>query len=463
MICAQHPCEGHYTDALFPTVDVNRIQYGANLTKDTVLQNLHLDVYTPTGNTIPKRPLIIFIHGGSFTGGNLQVARVVNHCQYFAQRGYVTASLEYRLGIDPSGDPIQYGINWLHAVYRASQDAKAAIRFFRAHPDTFQVDTSQIFIGGFSAGGATAIHAAYWDEEEVAVIDTTFWGSMNAGSGNAGFSSKVTGILSVGAAIVDTTILDNDIPSILVHGLTDGIVPIDIGPDPTLGIPLYGSRAIVNILDGKGTPSALKVIPENGFHVPAAGSALEDTVQEFFRNEAYLLLAHNTSPLEFAVADDTLSASNALNYHWWMNGDSIVGTNSVLIADTSAWYHLEIINLNGCRMKSDSVFVEVMPDTLPDTLNTSVLIQESATNSNILISYDVEHLKIRFQDSNAHSQMLLELFSLNGQNIFQATKLADTEGIAIFKVPSQSLTTGIYIYSLTTDSGEVLNGKIWLR
>ena len=56
-----------------------------------------MDVYTPDGDNYSERPLIIFAHGGVFITGNKNNTAMVELCEAFAKRGYVTASIQYRL------------------------------------------------------------------------------------------------------------------------------------------------------------------------------------------------------------------------------------------------------------------------------------------------------------------------------------------------------------------------------
>src|SRR5690554_438307 len=98
---AQDCTGGRYENDLFTGSDVTSdIQYGSNLNYDGSQQDLFLDVYQPTGDTDTDRPLIIFIHGGSFVGGSKTGPDVVPLAENFAKKGYVTSSISYRLGMN---------------------------------------------------------------------------------------------------------------------------------------------------------------------------------------------------------------------------------------------------------------------------------------------------------------------------------------------------------------------------
>lgn len=54
-----------------------------------------LDIYYPDNNS-NDRPLIMFIHGGGFQGGTKTKPEIIEMANYFASRGWVFASVDYR-------------------------------------------------------------------------------------------------------------------------------------------------------------------------------------------------------------------------------------------------------------------------------------------------------------------------------------------------------------------------------
>ncbi|HVG22812.1 MAG TPA: alpha/beta hydrolase fold domain-containing protein [Thermoanaerobaculia bacterium] len=101
---------------------------------------LRMHVLLPR-NAAPARPAILFIHGGGWTDGTRD--RGVPSLIHFVQKGYVTASIEYRL----SGE----------AIFPAQiDDVRAAIEYLRAHARDFGVDPHRIAVWGQSAGGHLA-------------------------------------------------------------------------------------------------------------------------------------------------------------------------------------------------------------------------------------------------------------------------------------------------------------------
>jgi len=216
-----------FKDLFFTTIDsVSDIKYGSAINIKGEKEDLLLDMVTPPQtDTLKKRPLLIFIHGGGFKNNSKKGNFSSMLCSSFAKKGYVTASIEYRLGIENKGDITDYH----EAMYRAQQDGKAAIRFFRRYADKYGIDTAQIFITGTSAGSKTALAIAYMDENEIpSDIDRNKWGSLEGNSGNEGYSSKVHGVINNWGALINYKwIQKGDVPLFNIAGTMDKTVPYD--------------------------------------------------------------------------------------------------------------------------------------------------------------------------------------------------------------------------------------------
>lgn len=225
------PAQKRFRDPITTGVDsALAIPYGAAVNSKGISETLLLNIYQPAvKDTMRFRPLIIFIHGGGFQNGSRTGAYGSRLCNYFAQRGYVVASLDYRLGIEKTKSNADYA----NALYRAQQDGKAAVRFFRRYAVQYGVDTSQIFITGSSAGAKTCLAMAYMRAEDVpASVDTAQWGSLEGNSGNAGYSSRVSGVMNAWGAMIDYRwIRFGDAPLFNVAGTSDKTVPYDSSYD----------------------------------------------------------------------------------------------------------------------------------------------------------------------------------------------------------------------------------------
>ncbi len=216
-----------YKQEIFSTIDsITNIKYGEAINIKGQKETLLLDIFSPpSSDTVTKRPLLIFIHGGGFKTNSKTGAISAMVCNSFSKKGYVTASIDYRLGIENKEEEKDYH----EALYRAQQDGKAAIRFFKKYADKYGVDSSQIFITGTSAGSKTCLAIAYMDQQEVpSDIDTQKWGTLEGNSGNEGYSSKVKGVMNNWGALIDYKwIQKGDLPLFNIAGTNDKLVPYD--------------------------------------------------------------------------------------------------------------------------------------------------------------------------------------------------------------------------------------------
>jgi lysophospholipase L1-like esterase len=220
-----------YKDEIFTTVDsALNIQYGQAINLKGNQENLLLDVIMPPAiDTEKKRPLLIFIHGGGFKNNSKTGGYSAMLCNGFGKRGYVTATIDYRLGVGKEGTNKDY----YEAMYRAQQDGKAAIRFFRKNAALYGIDTNQIFITGSSAGSKTCLAIAYMNLADVPTeINTQKWGTLEGNSGNEGYSSKVNGVMNAWGAMPNLNWINKgDVPLFNVAGTEDKTVPYDSSYD----------------------------------------------------------------------------------------------------------------------------------------------------------------------------------------------------------------------------------------
>jgi len=139
----------------------NSIQYGANqLNFDGSIFIPNARIIKATANNCPTSPLLILVHGGGFTAGTPDMMDSLSF--RFAKYGYIYASINYRLGWPGGFCPIDSS-EAVRAWYRSVQDIKGAIRYFKDNSVVFGIDTNNVFLAGWSAGGYATIGAAYSD------------------------------------------------------------------------------------------------------------------------------------------------------------------------------------------------------------------------------------------------------------------------------------------------------------
>ena len=266
-----------FKNEVFGQIDSTlNIPYGASKNLKGEQATLYLDFYAPHADTLKKRPIIVFVHGGGFVNGDKRTgySRVVS--ENLTRRGFVVGSINYRLGIEEPKSNVSY----FEAMIRAVQDAKAAIRFFRKNAEAYGVDTSKIYLAGGSAGAMTALHAAYLDQKEVpSFIDLAKNGLMEGNSGNEGFSSKVHGVLNFWGSMVNYAwINQGDAPLFNVHGTADKTVPFD--SSFTYHGFSYGSQILFERALNEGIPTGIKLSENLGHTLDNNKIAIQTSLDE---------------------------------------------------------------------------------------------------------------------------------------------------------------------------------------
>lgn len=298
-------CDNRYQTEIFNEVNVETVTYSD-------VHNLQMDIYTPVGDACDNRPLLIFAHGGTFIFGNKSNPTMVDLCESFAKKGYVTASINYRLAGDIVGFIQQFTFytdteSAYEVVLNAVMDGKASIRYFRKdvfeNNNTYGIDANQIWGGGNSAGGVLFLHAGHVEsiDEFIAPLDPTrasiaedilnsFSNGMEGDSGNPGYSSEISGVISLAGALHRSEYLDqNDIPSVFCHGDADNVVPYACNGfqnNPNYD-QLCGGAALYPELQALGINTDLKTF-QNAGHCPwDSNNADKELMMDFVTSFVY--------------------------------------------------------------------------------------------------------------------------------------------------------------------------------
>ena len=120
---------------------------------DTISLDLH--IYRPLNfDNSKKYKTIIFFHGGGWRNGNPRQFR--RHAMYFASRGMIAITPEYRLFYT-------HGTSPLNCV----QDANAVMNFIKKNAKNLGINSKEIVVSGGSAGGHLALTTAFWNVSSV--------------------------------------------------------------------------------------------------------------------------------------------------------------------------------------------------------------------------------------------------------------------------------------------------------
>ncbi|MEI8279906.1 MAG: T9SS type A sorting domain-containing protein [Bacteroidota bacterium] len=293
---------GRYLTEVFPNVTKTTVTYSS-------VYNLQMDIFQPTGDTYTQRPLIILAHGGSFVSGDrTNDVTVTQLCNNFAKRGYVTVSIDYRLG-----SAIQLVLDSSYAideVIKAISDGKAAIRYFMqdaATTNTYKIDTNNIFIGGNSAGAVLYMHVGYIDSmgECPGYIQTAMNnnGGFEGNSGNAGYTTKSKAIINLAGALNETSFVGpGNKPSANAQGTLDSTVPYYCyyPLNGSVHVNLCGLGSLEPVYVANSINHVNTIFPGDG-HVPWSSDASKfNTVDTMIINFLYSLVCGSTSVNEVA-------------------------------------------------------------------------------------------------------------------------------------------------------------------
>jgi len=288
---AQVECNGtrYRTYNLFPNLEETaNITYGANTAVSGGNQILKFDIYEPSGDTETNRPVIVMCFGGSFIGGAKE--DVADISRVFAKMGYVVIAPSYRVGFF---FPINQ-VSTTLAVVRAAHDIKAVVRFLRKsvaeEGNPYGIDAERVIIGGISAGGIGAVHAAYLDDinEFPAYManDSAGLGGIEGNTGNLGYSSRPLGVLSFSGAIGDSSWIDaNSVPICSIHEELDPTVPyntteVSVSGFPT-GLIASGSRDLHARAAHLGVDNCLLTYPGVADHVGYFSGGFDQIALDF--------------------------------------------------------------------------------------------------------------------------------------------------------------------------------------
>lgn len=286
-------CDGvRYLDNITETTEKVTVKYGENYTFDNNFQELYMDIYTPTGDTYMNRGTLVFAFGGSFIGGDK--ADVAEYCEYFAKKGYTSVAIDYRIyDKEISFVDLPDSTDMLDVVMKAVGDMKAAVRFLRKTVDDgnpYGINPDHIFTGGISAGGITAVHAAYVSDLE-ALPDYVQTAVMANGGiegdtdlpndSYAAYNSYPAGVISLaGGMHRKEWIADDAMPLCSIHGDDDGTVPYGYGSAMVVIIPIItmdGSSKLHERMDDLNIYNEFITVPGGG-HLEYMSTSWGDSI-----------------------------------------------------------------------------------------------------------------------------------------------------------------------------------------
>ena len=424
-----------YREPIFGVTEMNNVRFATNIPKvrtspkftppfvtftasiiapnepdmSTQTQNLDMDIFLPAGDTFTRRPVIILCFGGGFVGGNRNQADLKDfYARELAKRGFVTAMIDYRLGMNLFNQNAAF-----RGVYRAIQDGRQAVRFFRANAATYGIDPDQIYIGGHSAGGFVALHNIHMDKvseipPQVKAVpantygNTAAWpdlGGLDAIGANQTFDGKANLAFAFAGALGFLSYIEgpDDVPMLQFHSQDDGTVQFGVG------VPFPGLAALTDlptVYGGGAThPYAISVDAPSVFydtlglgHNPHVGNAdnqdlTRDRISTFMyeerlRPESVEIEGDDEICLS-PVSDNnvrtyTLSNTDNLHYDWEIIGgtfESMPDINSTSVTvrwTTGGSQYIRVWTYSQNLARSESPITLNVEITIENTVSAAV-------------------------------------------------------------------------------------------
>ena len=354
------------------TYGSQNVYFYANET-ETEPVDLKMDIYTPKGDVAKKRAAVIVAHGGAMISGakDTTTQKSVAYCDSLAARGFVAASIDYRLGVTVTGDFslkvfLKKGTNqkltvdsanYARAVYRGVQDLNAAVRYMRKHAEDYGIDPKRIYVLGNSSGAILAMENIYANSKDDFPSYMEYKGVPSLGGlndfGEQDVDAHANGGVLLWGAIHDPKVIKyNRTPVFLVHGGKDQTVLFKTGRplqsySVTDALPeAFAERLSINIetptLYGSYViDSALTV--NNGKRARPATYFVENAMHEFYNKEGYteevqtrafnfLYKLATENKIVYTTAAITISEDDNGKYHAVVDGE-YDGTDSVKVSE----------------------------------------------------------------------------------------------------------------------------------
>lgn len=212
-----------------------------------------LDVYIPNGGSNERRPGVLVIHGGGWSGGSKDA--VVDWLVLpWVRRGFVAVNIEYRL---TKSAPAPAAVS----------DVLAAAAWFERNAKKYNVDAKRIVVTGDSAGGHLSLMTGMASKDSklgpgnsvAAVVD--FYGITDVADQMQGANMQEyavkwvpeqAGRFELANRVSPVSYVRKDLPPILaIHGDADKVVPYEHSVQLVRALRRVGADAeLIPVRDG---------------------------------------------------------------------------------------------------------------------------------------------------------------------------------------------------------------------
>ncbi len=199
------------------------------------------DLYLPADGSKAEYPLILYVHGGGFTGGDKGSIDAERYGEYLASKGYVVASANYRLAAEGSSV----------CILDMYEDLLSAVNACVQKTDELGYHVTEMATTGGSAGGCLAMMLALKEPDRLSIpirlvfeetgpasFEPELWG-INTADEKANFVNVLSGKSFTGEDVgsaayqqaineisVSTMVNEQTVPMLLAYGPLDKIVSV---------------------------------------------------------------------------------------------------------------------------------------------------------------------------------------------------------------------------------------------
>ena len=227
--------------------------------KDVDGATLRVHLFEPIDPAVTRpRPAIVYFFGGGWVAGD--PSQFFPQCAYWASRGLVAVSAEYRTRSSHGASP-----------YDAAMDARSAVRWIRGNAAELRIDPRRIAVGGGSSGGHLAAAAALLDGFDDPADDPAVSCRPDAlvllnPVLDAGPDQTVHGLVKERWREFSPihSVVAGAPPTVVFHGTRDRMIPPAVVKRFAARMTEVGARCELYLYDGKG----------HGFSNPNQGDGL---------------------------------------------------------------------------------------------------------------------------------------------------------------------------------------------
>jgi hypothetical protein len=493
-----------YLTEVFTAVTVNSdVIYGNNisvLTGSPAAADLKMDVYQPTGDVVTERPLVILLHTGSFlprvlngqpTGAKNDSA-VVEMCTRFAKKGYVAVAADYRMGWNALSTDVDVRTGTLlNAVYRAIQDTKNCVRYFKndkATANTYKVDTTRIAIGGIGSGGYISL--AYASLNQVSefqlakfidnsktppvpyinqALSGNFDGTDNTPLNKGNYpthKSNINMAFNIGGAVGDTSwIQAGEVPIVSMHCTKDPFAPYATG---AVIVPTTGAF----VVEASGSYDVSRTVNKAAINNNAIfkKSLFNDvyTTRANQLNNGYEGLFPFVTPAPGAALPCGPQTEQGFPWDWWDEAAFIAQYNAATSTtngaganckqktgnpDQSATKGRKYIDSIQGYLCPRMVCALNLPGCIPNSIN------EYGDPSTVSVYPNPSTTEINFSAEGKNTIKNIRLYSITGSLLLNISEL----NTANYKINREMLPSGLYFVTIDLKDKASITKKIILE